>query len=27
LLGRVRPHLSGPYRLPVGHKLAWTRLA
>jgi ubiquinone/menaquinone biosynthesis C-methylase UbiE len=27
LLGEVRPHLSGPYRLPIKHELAWTRLS
>jgi SAM-dependent methyltransferase len=27
LFARVRPHLAGPYRLPVGHELVWTRLA
>lgn len=26
LLGQVRSHLSGPYRLPIKHELAWTRL-
>jgi SAM-dependent methyltransferase len=27
LLARVRPLLAGPYRLPLRHELAWTRLA
>jgi ubiquinone/menaquinone biosynthesis C-methylase UbiE len=27
LLAEVRPHLSGPYRLPIKHELAWTRLS
>jgi SAM-dependent methyltransferase len=26
LLGRVRPLLTGPYRLPLKHTLRWTRL-
>jgi SAM-dependent methyltransferase len=26
LLDEVRPHLSGPYRLPIKHELSWTRL-
>jgi SAM-dependent methyltransferase len=26
LFARVRPHLAGPYRLPVRHELVWTRL-
>jgi hypothetical protein len=27
LFARVRPLLAGPYRLPLRHELAWTRLA
>ena len=27
LLARVRPMLTGPYRLPLRHELTWTRLA
>jgi ubiquinone/menaquinone biosynthesis C-methylase UbiE len=27
LLGEVRAHLSGPYRLPIKYELAWTRLS
>lgn len=27
LLARVRPLLTGPYRLPLKHELRWTRLA
>lgn len=27
LLAEVRPHLDGPYRLPIRVELAWTRLA
>ncbi len=27
LLARVRPLLAGPYRLPLRHELAWTRLS
>lgn len=27
LLDEVRSHLSGPYRLPIKHELAWTRLS
>jgi SAM-dependent methyltransferase len=27
LFARVRPLLSGPYRLPLKHELTWTRLA
>ena len=27
LLSAVRPQLAGPYRLPIKHELAWTRLA
>lgn len=27
LLAAVRPQLAGPYRLPIKHELAWTRLA
>jgi SAM-dependent methyltransferase len=27
LFDRVRPLLAGPYRLPLKHKLTWTRLA
>ena len=27
LFARVRPLLEGPYRLPLRHELAWTRLA
>jgi SAM-dependent methyltransferase len=27
LLAEVRPRLAGPYRLPIKHELAWTRLA
>jgi SAM-dependent methyltransferase len=27
LLSEVRPYLAGPYRLPIKHELAWTRLA
>lgn len=26
LLAAVRPHLAGPYRLPIKHELVWTRL-
>jgi ubiquinone/menaquinone biosynthesis C-methylase UbiE len=26
LFGRVRPLLAGPYRLPIEHRLTWTRL-
>jgi SAM-dependent methyltransferase len=26
LLSEVRTHLAGPYRLPIKHELAWTRL-
>jgi ubiquinone/menaquinone biosynthesis C-methylase UbiE len=27
LFANVRPHLAGPYRLPIKHELNWTRLA
>ncbi len=27
LFAGVRPHLTGPYRLPLRHELVWTRLA
>jgi SAM-dependent methyltransferase len=27
LFGEVRPHLDGPYRMPIEHELTWTRLA
>jgi hypothetical protein len=27
LLARVRPLLAGPYRLPLPHELAWTRVS
>jgi SAM-dependent methyltransferase len=27
LFARARPHLAGPYRLPLKHELTWTRLA
>jgi SAM-dependent methyltransferase len=26
LFATVRPHLAGPYRLPIKHELCWTRL-
>jgi SAM-dependent methyltransferase len=26
LFAKVRPHLTGPYRLPIKHELTWTRL-
>jgi SAM-dependent methyltransferase len=27
LFAEVRPHLVGPYRLPIKHELSWTRVA
>jgi SAM-dependent methyltransferase len=27
LFAEVRPHLAGPYRLPIRHELSWSRLA